>query len=181
MLQDVVTRLAANGSQAKGWAITIAGVILGFTVNSRNETLALLAVITSLCFWGLDAYYLRAERLFRELFARARRNEVELFEMNATGKTFKKSTRETIGHPLRAPFRPTLAALYLMLISAAIATYLIVQHQTEPRSEPRPRLQQISNVEGKLWQRRLVSSSVGGPNRAYCIVLPPRDDVQVHM
>jgi hypothetical protein len=49
-----------------------------------------VAAIPTAFFWGLDTYFLRAERLFRMLFNRVRRVDsgVEPFFMAATASTF---------------------------------------------------------------------------------------------
>ncbi len=64
MIQAVVARLAGNSFLIKGWALTLTGAFLGFAVNKSSSGLAAAALIPIVFFWGLDTYYLRAERLF---------------------------------------------------------------------------------------------------------------------
>jgi hypothetical protein len=68
LIQGAIDRLGGNGFLLKGWAVTVAGAFLGFAVDARNPLLALVAILPTVAFWGLDAYFLRCERLFRRLY-----------------------------------------------------------------------------------------------------------------
>ncbi len=67
MVQGVINRVANNSFLLKGWTITIAAALFALYANSGNRDFLILALFPSLAFWGLDAYYLRLERCFREL------------------------------------------------------------------------------------------------------------------
>jgi hypothetical protein len=84
-IQAVITRLANDSFLMKGWALTVAGAFYGFAVKGTNWQLAAIGLMPVLIFWGLDAYFLRQERLFRSLYDQVRqRNErVEPLSMNA--------------------------------------------------------------------------------------------------
>lgn len=68
MIQAVINRLAQNSFQAKSWSVAIVTAILAFTSRSAQATTCAVALFPALCFWVLDAYYLRQERLFRALY-----------------------------------------------------------------------------------------------------------------
>jgi hypothetical protein len=135
LIQAVVARLAGNSFLVKGWAITVAGVFIGFALNSEDLRLALSALVPTVAFWGLDAYFLRSERLFRALYDQVRTGDehVEPFFMNATSTEFVRRVRDgqTDCDPDAASFwkttlRRTLAWFYLPLIAAsAIVTVLV--------------------------------------------------------
>lgn len=88
-IQAVITRLANNSFLMKGWALTVAGAFYGFAVKGTNWRLAAIGLMPVLIFWGLDAYFLRQERLFRGLYdqVRQRNPQIEPFSMNATAYT----------------------------------------------------------------------------------------------
>jgi hypothetical protein len=69
-LQSIVQRLAGNSFLIKGWAVTLVSAILGFALKDAGATaqLAYLALVPILLFWGLDGYYLAAERQIRDLY-----------------------------------------------------------------------------------------------------------------
>jgi hypothetical protein len=83
-VQAVITRLANNSFLMKGWALTVGGLILGFAIDQRSWRIAAAALLPIVAFWGLDAYFLRQERLFRRLYDAVRRSEpqVEPFSMD---------------------------------------------------------------------------------------------------
>ncbi len=70
LIQGVINRMAQVSFILKGWAVTLVIAILGFATSSSDAWIALLAIFPSLVFWGLDTYYLRQERLFRELYSK---------------------------------------------------------------------------------------------------------------
>jgi len=67
MIQRVVDRLAGNCFALKAWSVTVISAIFVLTAKDANEGYAVLGLFPALCFWGLNAYYLRQERLFRAL------------------------------------------------------------------------------------------------------------------
>ena len=90
MIQAVVARLGGNGFFIKGWAVTIAGAFVALAVNAEDCSFARVGVAASVVFWGLDGYFLRAERRFRALGDRVRKFDgmIEPFFMGATAKCF---------------------------------------------------------------------------------------------
>lgn len=125
MVQVVIGRLAGNGFLMKGWAITVAGVFFGFAVNVERWELALASMVPTIVFWSLDAYFLRAERIFRELYRRIATQDpgVEPFFMAATGAAFiRHLPEETTSYRRTAFRRPVLALFYggLLLAGALI-------------------------------------------------------------
>lgn len=66
LIQGCLTRMAQNSFIVKGWLITILAVVFALlpqTVNLRF--LCLLGFVIILCFWYLDGFFLKAEKLFR--------------------------------------------------------------------------------------------------------------------
>jgi hypothetical protein len=86
-VQAVIGRLANDSFLMKGWAVTVAGLIFGFAADQKSWQIAAAALIPVAAFWGLDAYFLRQERLFRCLYDAVRRSEpsVEPFLMDTSG------------------------------------------------------------------------------------------------
>src|SRR6266487_2496159 len=87
LIQAVIGRLAGNSFLIKGWTITVAGAFFGFALSSHSAWLAVTATVPILAFRWLDAYFLRAERLFRALYdeVRLKDERVTPFSMGATG------------------------------------------------------------------------------------------------
>ena len=82
-IQNIIDRQASNSFKIKGWTVTLVVVALLFRTNNFQLFAAFIPLIG---FWYLDAYYLRQERKFRELFdwVRLNRHDTDdyLFDMN---------------------------------------------------------------------------------------------------
>lgn len=66
LIQGCINRMAQNSFAIKGWLITLVTVILALlpeTVDVR--ILCGVVFAATLCFWYLDAYYLKMECLYR--------------------------------------------------------------------------------------------------------------------
>lgn len=131
MIQAVVARLGSNGFLIKGWAVTIAGAFVALSVNAEDCSFARVGVISSCVFWGLDGYFLRAERRFRALGGRVRKFDpsIEPFFMGATAKPFveefdrRKRWQMSWGG---ASASWTLAIFYGVLVGTGLATTFLV-------------------------------------------------------
>lgn len=129
LIQAVVGRLAGNSFLVKGWAITVAGAFAGFALNAREGWLALVGVLTTSFFWGMDTHFLRSERLFRALYDQVRLSDpaVTPFYLGATSKTFAGRVSEghtradrTTASWWRTAASPTLALFYGCLAGAGL-------------------------------------------------------------
>ena len=86
LIQGVISRMASNSFALKGWAVTLVAGVFALSSRDADKMYFLIAYIPILVFWGLDAYYLMQERLFRALYNQVRKlNEVEIdFGMNTS-------------------------------------------------------------------------------------------------
>jgi hypothetical protein len=127
LIQAVISRLGSNGFLVKGWALTVAGIFFGFTVGSRNWQLGVASILPTIFFWGLDAYFLRAERLFRRLYDRVRSSDpgIEPFFMSATSPIFTAAAADVAGIR-RTMATTTLTTFYGGIIATTVVLGLIV-------------------------------------------------------
>ena len=65
IMQGVIQRMAANSTACKAWCITIVSAILVLIADKGKPELAWLALLPSILFLALDAYYLALEKAFR--------------------------------------------------------------------------------------------------------------------
>jgi hypothetical protein len=72
-IQSIIARLAANGFIIKGWTVTLTTGLIGVSADKDKAVCAAAAIIPAIVFWGMDAYYLRQERLYRKLYDDTRR------------------------------------------------------------------------------------------------------------
>jgi hypothetical protein len=127
LIQDVVSRLGNDGFLIKGWCLTLAAALFGFSFQTRNGWLAMLALFTTLVFWELDAYFLRCERLFRLLYAKVSERDpsVPPFFMAATSDDFVQRAEKDVKR-WRVVSRPALWQFYAAMAAVAVVIALIV-------------------------------------------------------
>jgi hypothetical protein len=93
-IQAVIARLAGASAMIKGWSLTIAVAAFGFSASREEPVVAILGLVAVTAFAILDAYYLREERLFRQLFDGVRNDSVVgAYSMN---KNQFRSNRKTV-------------------------------------------------------------------------------------
>ena len=76
-VQSIITRMASNSFLLKGWSITVTTAFLALSAKDPNPFFAIIPLFPAIAFWGLDAYYLRQERLYRKLYNDLRLGEEE--------------------------------------------------------------------------------------------------------
>lgn len=91
MIQNIINRLAGNSFALKGWAVTLIAGLFIVSENEVNKFYFYIAYLPICMFWGLDAYYLLQERLYRELYDEVRiKTEHEIdFSMRVPSKIDK--------------------------------------------------------------------------------------------
>lgn len=90
-IQGVINRMAGNSFALKGWAVTLTAGIFALASKDADKLYFLIAYIPILVFWGLDAYYLLKERLYRALYDKVRimeEDEID-YDMNTSLEEFK--------------------------------------------------------------------------------------------
>lgn len=94
LIQDVINRMASNSFRLKEWGVVLVSAVLFLAAREGNGKVALIGLVPALVFWGLDAYFLRQERLYRALYDCVRildPNEID-FSMQTGAFTGKKLT-----------------------------------------------------------------------------------------
>ena len=68
LLQDVIQRMASNSSQCKTWAVTVVSAVLVVVADKDKPEFAWIALVPTILFLFLDAYYLALEKAFRKSY-----------------------------------------------------------------------------------------------------------------
>ena len=93
MIQGIVNRMASNSFMLKGWAVTLIAGIFALASKDSDKVYFLIAYVPIIIFWGLDAYYLMQERLFRNIYNRVRcLNDSEIDFSMDTSEYIDKNT-----------------------------------------------------------------------------------------
>lgn len=89
-IQGIINRMAGNSFALKGWAVTLVAGIFALAGKDTDKLYFLVAYVPIIVFWGLDAYYLLQERLYRALYDKVRLlpDEQIDFSMKASAKEF---------------------------------------------------------------------------------------------
>lgn len=90
LVQGVISRMANNSFMLKGWAVTLVAGIFALAGKDAHKLYFLVAYIPVMVFWGLDAYYLFQERLYRSLYDKVRQADKDAidFSLKATTQEF---------------------------------------------------------------------------------------------
>ncbi len=68
ILQNVIQRMANNSSANKAWCITLVSAVLVIIADKGNPDYTYIALLPTIAFAALDAYYLALEDSFRESY-----------------------------------------------------------------------------------------------------------------
>lgn len=86
MIQGVINRLSHNSFLLKSWTVVLIAALFALSASESKPTFILFAYFPVFVLWGLDGYYLKEERKFRDLYNSVRRiDESEIdFSMECT-------------------------------------------------------------------------------------------------
>ena len=129
LIQACISRMAQNSFSVKGWLITLVTVILALlpeTVNVR--ILCGIVLAATLCFWYLDAFFLRLEKLYRWKYewVIANRKETNEFCYDLNPMNTQMWAPDKDGNQRNAPnvvkvmFTKSLIPLYSIVIITCI-------------------------------------------------------------
>jgi hypothetical protein len=116
LIQDVINRLAGNSFAIKAWAIGLIAVLGGLATKDADPKLATALVFPALCFWGLDAYYLRQERLYRKLYEKVLLNDGSVPRYSLDASSFSAQIASTF----KVAFSPTVRWLHIPILAFVI-------------------------------------------------------------
>lgn len=120
-IQGIINRMSHNSFLIKGWTITFISLLFILALNKSSYSLLVLSLLPLLCFWGLDAYYLRQERLFRKLYDAVRKKEIDdSFSMDT--KPFNASVKGWFS----TLFSSTIVIIYLTIILLNLLLQILI-------------------------------------------------------
>lgn len=124
MTQAVINRLGSNSFLVKSWSMTIivASMVLIAKHEIQNPDFVLGLILAALGFWILDGYFLRQERLFRQVYDEIRVQSDTEFEMNPMKHKNKPKCSW-----LSAFFSLNLVIFYILEIAFIIGVFVIVK------------------------------------------------------
>ena len=136
LIQGCINRMAQNSFVIKGWTITLIAVVLALLPETVDlQVLSGVGVIATLCFWYLDAFFLRTERLYRwkyEWVIKNRKVSAEhCYDLNPDNEKMwmpDKYGNARVKPPIiRIMITKTLTPVYLPLLILSIVAMVIEQ------------------------------------------------------
>lgn len=118
-IQNIIERMAKNSFFLKSWSLTFTTVLMGILIKEDEIDFLFISTILVFIFWFLDSYYLKQEKLFRNLY-----DEVRKKEENKIDFSLKRNGEETICNSF---FSLTLLFFYLGIIALMIMTYFLIK------------------------------------------------------
>lgn len=115
-VQNVITRMNTNSFQLKGWAITIVSALLALYASSTNVIYVFVAIVPTLIFGFIDAFYLQRERKFIGLYDDIVNGNVKPFSMSIEKYKYDRKDKKTKKYCYCKVFwSGTIAGLYCSL------------------------------------------------------------------
>lgn len=112
IIENIISRMANNSFIIKGWTITL--VVISMLL-SQDPKLRLFSIVPCIFFWGLDAYFLWLEKLYRALYDWVIVNRLStntyLFDLNARTRFSNQ-----VGSIFKVMVSPSLLLFYLGLM-----------------------------------------------------------------
>ena len=117
-IQGVINRLATDSFRMKGWAVVVVSALLVLLAREGRIEFAYIGFVPVLVFSGLDGYFLRQERLFRDLYDHVRVQDESKVDFSMATTGFKRSW-------LGAIFSRTLSPFYIALaLAVGVAMFI---------------------------------------------------------
>lgn len=117
-IQNVINRMASNSFIIKGWCITLIVGLFALVEKEIIQNYILFSFIPLLFFWFLDAYFLKKEKEYRELYDDVREKEEEEIDFS-----MKIEQKKCYGNSF---FSQTLIFFYFIPLLVLIITFLII-------------------------------------------------------
>ena len=121
LVQRVINRMASNSFVLKGWSVTLVTALAALGAGLGSWTFPAISLLPAISFWALDAYYLRQERLYRELYDAVRRGQLrdDPFSMDT-------SNYAPLVHSLLRTCRSQTVAIFHVAVVAAVIAMILV-------------------------------------------------------
>lgn len=135
LIQSCINRMSQNSFVIRGWVITLLSVVLALLPEKVDiKLLCIIGFVLIICFWYLDAFFLKMERLFRWKYDwvikyRCIKDEY-MFDLNPHNSEMWErpngdSEKKTEPCIIKIMFTKTLIPLYVLLLILVIAVFIM--------------------------------------------------------
>lgn len=129
LIQSCISRMAQNSFIVKGWTITLLTVIIALLPETFDiRLLCILGIVITSCFWYLDGFFLKTEKLYCWKYEWVIKNRYEsddfFYDLNPYNKKtwIKNDNNSEKKEPniVCLMFSKTLGLMYVPLLLAVI-------------------------------------------------------------
>lgn len=120
LIQGVINRMAGNSFLLKGWSVTLASALFALSAKDTNPFFVYLAYFPCVTFWALDGYYLRQERLYRELYKEVARRQPNRIDFSMSTANFEEDIESWISTCFSATLRMFHGTVFLVIVLAMV-------------------------------------------------------------
>jgi len=117
-IQNIVQRMNANSFLLKGWTITLIAALFALAAGDSQRLFVFVCYLPLFGFWSLDGFFLRQERLFRQLYieAAASHNSPVSFSLDVSSFEAAEGTwfAVTFSETLRLFYLPLFLLLFVI-------------------------------------------------------------------
>ncbi len=125
-IQAIIARMAGNSFLIKGWSVTVSAALFALAANDANRSFAIVALLPALAFWGLDAYYLRQERLFRRLYNESRHGQAEVSQADGAFSLSIEKYQTQVSNWFQTLWSPAIFLIHGTIVGAIAATIVVL-------------------------------------------------------
>lgn len=130
LIQACINRMVQYSFMIKGWMISLVAIIIALLpekIDLNVRILCVVAFVVTLCFWYLDGFFLKTERLYRWKYAWVIKNRPEtlefVYDLNPhNSKTWIGGDKEP--NIICVMFSRTLNPLYLLMTALEVLIFL---------------------------------------------------------
>lgn len=122
LIQAIINRMGVNSFYLKGWSVTLVAAVFALATKDGQPRIVPVALLPSVVFWFLDAYFLCQERAFRQLYDKVRTSSPDAVDFAMDTSEYWSRASSTI---LRAMFSVPLRWFYGSMVAAAICMYFV--------------------------------------------------------
>ncbi|EET88939.1 conserved hypothetical protein [Clostridium carboxidivorans P7] len=120
MIENVISRMATNSFIVKGWTITMISAILVLAVSKNlNYKVYIIAIVADISFCFIDCFYLRTEKLYRNMYKsvlgfKNNLKQINFFDLNASEYKDKNTS------PINVFLSCSIWPLYLVILASIV-------------------------------------------------------------
>lgn len=123
LIQSCINRMASNSFEIKKWTVGIVAILAGLLKqggDTKDIRACLLFLMVIVMFWGLDAFFLKTEKLYRKKYAwviqnRLKENADHLFDLNPYEEQMMLDSNTNMPCLFGVMFSKTLFPFYFVL------------------------------------------------------------------